>query len=505
MSTANVPPLQPRASVTNTPVSHPPPLNTAAKRVETSQRIHSDIGPSVTRQARLYAIAELARRAGVPADFFRTWKISVGADSTVVEIPNGTRKQIHFPHVSSKLLSDLAQRTFPVARASWMDSSANAAKSIPEFVIPFVGTLEGCPPLFRRIDHDTVSCSVDLPFSTLLTLSRWEESLETPRDEHGRFVAEHSIAAQAKFLDRPIVDEYGLAFEEALRALFPSWPRSPRVLRIKVSHDVDHVGSPFNWKRFVRRTVENWSARSSYRDLLSWFPDVEPTELTAVKDIVLLSTRHGASPAVYWKASPPGPRDSGYDLRELRVRRVIDWLRNRDVELGVHPGYATLLCPEKLRREVNSVREVLGSGSLGGRQHYLRWRPDSWIHWENCGLSYDSSVGFAEEIGFRAGTCIPYRPWLFALNRRAELLEIPLLVMDRTLLGYMKLSPGECLDAVKTLMNRCRTVGGVFTLLWHNDALLDTSYREVYLTLLLNALDGLPNYDWRTASATELA
>lgn len=460
---------------------------------------------TITRQARQYAIAELARRAGVPADFFRAWKISVGEDMTVVEIPNGVQKQIYFPHVSPKLLGDLVQRNFPVARASWMDASASAAKSIPEFVIPFVEGREGRPPLFRPIEPNAVACTVDLPLSTLLTLSRWEESLDTPRDTHGRFVAAHSIAAREKVLDRPIVDEYGLAFEEALRFLFPTWPKAHRALRIKVSHDVDHVGTPFNWRRVLRRTIENPSARSSYRDLLSWFPDVEPTELSAVREIVLLSARHGMNSAVYWKASPPGPRDSGYNLRELRVRRVIDWLRSRGVELGVHPGYGTLLCPEKLRREVNSVREVLGDGPLGGRQHYLRWRPESWIHWENCGLAYDSSVGFAEEIGFRAGTCLPYRPWLFALNRRAELLEIPLLVMDKTLLGYMKLSPGECLDAVTALMNRCRTVGGIFTLLWHNDALLDASYREVYLTLLLNALDGVPAYNWQTAPTNEIS
>ena len=110
---------------------------------------------------------------------------------------------------------------------------------------------------------------------------------------------------------------------------------------------------------------------------------------------------------------------------------------------------------------------------------------------------YDSSVGFAEQIGFKAGTCIPYQPWLFPLNRQADLIEIPLLVMDRTLLAYMGLSKGQAIHAVSQLVDRCRMVGGVFTILWHNDAFLNPFYRDVYLSLM-GTLSGIENYNWQS-------
>src|SRR5205807_6191871 len=103
----------------------------------------------------------------------------------------------------------------------------------------------------------------------------------------------------------------------------------------------------------------------------------------------------------------------------------IDWLQDQGVEMGVHPGYYTFLSPDQLLQEVQSVRTVLGKSPVGGRQHYLRWCPETWLHWERCGRAYDSTVGYADAIGFRAGTCIPYRPWLPALNREANLVEIP--------------------------------------------------------------------------------
>ena len=483
------------------PAAGETPAMTMTAARETSLQCQVDPAcPSVTvritPQARYYAIAELARRAGVPASFFQAWKISFTTKETIVEIANGTHKQIHFPHASEAALRNLAAGFFPCTEALWIDESKPNAGRIPELIVPFVSAERNRQPLFKPLDQDSIACTTDLSLSVLLTLSRWEESFHTPRDQHGRFMATSSIASQHEFLNRPVVDECGLAFEEALQFLFPTWPKRERTLRIKVSHDVDHVGIPIQWKNVIRHAIRRRAPRDSFLNLMSWFPGVEPAELRALQEIVALSSQHTLAPAVYWKASPAGPRDSGYDVRHPRLRSTIDWLRERDMELGIHPGYDTFLSPEKLHREVAAIREVLGSGPLGGRQHYLRWSPDSWIHWENCGLAYDSSVGFAEHFGFRAGTCIPYRPWLFALNRQSELLEIPLLVMDRTLLAYMNLSPAECLEAIRACLQRCSAVGGVFTLLWHNDCFLDPVYRGVYLSLL-HLLEGIPNYDWR--------
>jgi hypothetical protein len=229
--------------------------------------------------------------------------------------------------------------------------------------------------------------------------------------------------------------------------------------------------------------------------LFGVMPGFEPSDLRALREIVSLSLSRNLDSAVYWKASRATPRDSGYDPRHRKIRDIIAWLAENQVECGVQPGYETFRAPEKLRREIQILREAMGDGPLGGRQHYLRWCPETWIHWETCGLAYDSSVCFAEQIGFRAGTCVPYRPWLFTLNRAAELLEIPLLVMDRTLLNYMKLTHEEGVEAVSNCVARCRAVGGVFTLVWHNNHLLDPEFKSLYLKILPLLVDG-EKYDW---------
>jgi len=110
-------------------------------------------------------------------------------------------------------------------------------------------------------------------------------------------------------------------------------------------------------------------------------------------------------------------------------------------------------------------------------------------------LAYDSTVGYARQVGFRAGTCIPYRPWSLRLNRELNLLEIPLIVMDGTLVEHRKLRLEESIETVNRLVSRVEMVGGVFTLLWHNSSLIGAGYNELY-TPLLDRLPGASRYDW---------
>jgi hypothetical protein len=70
--------------------------------------------------------------------------------------------------------------------------------------------------------------------------------------------------------------------------------------------------------------------------------------------------------------------------------------------------------------------------------------------------------------------------------------------MDVTLAYYMRLAPEESVTLLLQCADRCKTVGGVFTLLWHNRSLLDPNYGEAYQTVL-SALQFSPAFDWKQA------
>jgi hypothetical protein len=448
----------------------------------------------LTRAARLYALRELARRAGVEFSFFRTWSVDVQSECTVVSFSQNPGASITFVHAREEWWSCENGKQVPVGRACWMRHPGDVlATRIPDFVLPFIDPIAS-GPLFRVVSPGQIRCEVDLLASILFSLCRVEEERNPDRDAHGRFPAQSSSAFRHGYFARPIVDEYGFAFEQALIQILPSWRPRPRRLRIKLSHDVDSAGIPFKLRTTIGHTIRRHAPGATLKNLGSCFLGTLPSCLSATLKLVDLSRRYGVRSAVYWKASPPGPFDSGYDPHDARISGVIASLTNAGVEQGAHPGFSTFGNFESLAQEVQIVREVLGHVHLGGRQHYLRWSPATWSAWERCGLLYDSSVGYSGLVGFRAGTAYPYRPWLLREDREAALVEIPLIAMDISLSEGLGLRGEDCLLPLESAIRRCELVGGVFAVLWHNDSLLVSSFGNTY-ERLLSLLANHPDYE----------
>jgi hypothetical protein len=462
-------------------------------------RQRTEEAPLLSREAVRYSIKELARRAGVNAADFRHWRVEVENDFvSVIVDSNGGR--IRFPQAPPDFRKQIQAGKFRASTAGWMSRSSQSHGLISDFKIPFSSsTTADLGPLFRVTGEATIDCAVDLLSSAFLTLSRFEETLPGGRDRYGRFSAFSSIAWRDGFLNRPIVDEYGLAFSEAIQRLLPGWqPERPR-FRVKLGHDVDEIGFPFNLRGIVGHTIRRGQPGASLRDCAAPWLGIDTNYQLLLRKVIALSLQRDLKPAVYWKASAPGPHDTGYDPRHSSIRAMIDDFQSYGLEMGIHPGYETFESPEKLKAEVVTLRSALGEVRLGGRQDFLRWTPKTWEHWEACGLAYDASVGYADHVGFRAGTCQPYHPWLASQDRQAELLEIPLLAMDCTLQSYMKADADEALLHLRDCARRCREVGGVFTLVWHHTRLPHSGYARAYHTFL-DELSGSEMYDGRYAT-----
>ncbi len=439
--------------------------------------------PQITAEARCYAVKELARRAGVSKEFFQQWTIDVEPERTTVSFGPETGGEIAFLHQVQTEFESLAENPIPIGRAGWFAEAPNGFEI--ELILPFCNSREdSTAPLYHSDGLDGLTCPLDVLASVVLTLARAEETICEEFDEHGRFPAKASLAWRNGFLERPILDEHGAAFAQAITAVVPRWRPVARRLRVKLTHDIDEIGIPFDARSTMGHSIKRHNLGATLRDFASAFTTAEPEQLTLVRKLAEISNSRGLHSAFYWKAGECGPHDSGYDAASKKVQRVIDSLRESGFELGVHPGYDTYGERSKLASEVEYLREALRVRSGGGRQHYLRWSPETWLDWEACRLCYDSSVGFAEAFGFRAGTAFPYRPWCFSQNREIKLIEIPLILMDCTPVKYMEMGLEEGIERIRTLVQRVAKTGGLFTLLWHNTPLMEREYEGWYETVL---------------------
>jgi len=464
------------------------------------QPVHEAGVEHSSRGATLYALRELSRRAGVPHSEFIRWRITFhDRDYVGVYVRPGSDRHVRFPRIPLNFHWNSRLANTQTITASWMNPGGRHFSGVANFKIPFSPAgARDIGPLFKPESPDSVVCRADLLTSLLLTLSRYEETLAVPRDEHGRFAASSSMAWRDGFLDRPVVDEWGLAFAEAIRFLFPGWQPEEAVFRVKIAHDVDELGRPFKPRATLAHVLRRHSPAAALRDFKALFNGSPTTYQLLLHEVVALALARGLDTAVYWKCSGSGPHDTGYNPRHRKVRDMIFAFRDSGVELGIHPSYQSFDSHAAFQNEVSALKEILQQDLVGGRQDFLRWKPETWSVWEAEGIAYDASVGFADHIGFRAGTCHPYRPWLVDHGREADLLEIPLIAMDSTLLSYMRVSEEEALQKTRQCIARCRAVGGVFTLLWHNTRIMNPRHKTLYQTLL-DDLHGSPSYDWRSA------
>jgi hypothetical protein len=453
------------------------------------------------RNAIAYTLRELGRRAGASGEFLAHWRVNVEESSVTLRPSADSDASVVFPYDPAKSVRFSALRTAPAVRYGWMATSGEDLRSrVADFAVLFEDAPQKSSALFTRTGPQAFRCEADILTSALWTLGRFEELQPHTADEHGRFPADACAAFKAGCLERPIVDEYGLALQDVLTHLLPAWKPVKREFRVKLSHDIDLTGLPFRFTTTVGHVYPRRIPQAFLRDLLALGNAALPAYLEAIVRTARISQSRGLQSAFYWQTTAPSSWDAGYDIEDTRIRNVIERLTAHGFEMGLHPGYSTFGSLERLQEEVARIRRVIGEGPIGGRQHYLRWRPATWKAWEDAGLAYDSTVGFADAMGFRAGTCIPYRPWLFDEERESRILEIPLVVMDCTPVRYMNLDDAETLRRIDRLIRRCKAVGGVFTLLWHNASVIERPYAKMYPRILDKL--AAPSYDWRSDAAS---
>ena len=163
--------------------------------------------------------------------------------------------------------------------------------------------------------------------------------------------------------------------------------------------------------------------------------------------------------------SAPKCRAAKYDLAKIR-EQVLD-LVNNGSEVGLH-GIDAWKDLQSAQSEQSRIREVTGQSSMGTRMHWLYWNEGSPKTLEDAGFTYDSTFGYNDAIGFRAGTTQPFCPW-----GAERLLELPLNIQDSAMFysDRMMLSEADALNACRELIHSMSLFGGALTVNWHTRSL----------------------------------
>jgi len=382
---------------------------------------------------------------------------------------------------------------------------------VPDLVVPKESSLPA-PGLAKAPKQIIIRSGLelffeyDIPGLVYWMLARCEE-VSTPAgllDNHQRFPSIASHAFRHGYLDRPIVDEWILVLRQIVNSLWPRLSLVQTQFQILVSHDVDApsaygFGSKAevlrsNLSRLLRlgelgRPLQALQIRRATRQQL------HPADPFNTFDWLMdCSEQAGLRSAFYFICGRTNPRrDALYHPEHPAIRALLRRIHARGHEIGLHPSYDSWDDPAVIAAEAARLRSVAASEGIqqpvwGGRMHYLRWRwPTTALGWELAGFAYDSSLGYADRPGFRCGTCHPYRMFDPVAQRRLNLIQRPLIVMEASVIDSHQLGLGygpAALALFERLQQRCLAVSGQFTLLWHNSHLTRSADRRLYQHLL---------------------
>lgn len=353
----------------------------------------------------------------------------------------------------------------------------NFIKYINEY-IPFLFSQDGC--IFSLYD-DFCVIRKDIIASGFYFLTCWHEFIMSTKGlPRGRVDYKQSLQYRWDFTEIPVVDVYCQILYRVIQVLLPEYIRDihwneKRSFAISLSHDVDY------WQFWTtKQLLETYQYNLSTmykRPLNALFKMVGHTVDKAISNDPwkrinkIIKKEDALDVQSTWFILAKGDfsdQRQNYLSDVAFKEQVIDLLSQKEV--GLHGSPESAFDQEVLNQELNKLREM-GFNPTGYRTHYLHFDyQKSFSILENAGLKYDSTLGYWEHIGYRAGASFPFFPFNIAENRPFRVLEIPLIVMDTTLLSHkaMHLYSWQAKRRLMHLTNKAATYQSHISLLWHN-------------------------------------
>jgi hypothetical protein len=168
------------------------------------------------------------------------------------------------------------------------------------------------------------------------------------------------------------------------------------------------------------------------------------------------SKSEGPAPAI--RAARYGAQNIADSIRKLIAAGC---------EVGLH-GIDAWFDGFGARKELEEIRNLTQASKIGVRMHWLYYDQQSPSILETAGAGYDSTMGYNETVGYRAGTTQVYKPL-----GASQLLELPLHAMDTALFypNHLALSPRQAKTLLDLLVDNAARLGGTLVIDWHDRSL----------------------------------
>lgn len=303
--------------------------------------------------------------------------------------------------------------------------------------------------------------------SIFYVLTRMEEYSAFEKDHHDRFTANQSELKIYGILDKAICDRWA---EQLLHTIGVEAPSHE--IGFEPTFDIDNTYA-YQYKRGIRRKFSVMRDRlRNHKKRIQERKDVERGGKDPYDTFETISSiSQKFKTRIFWLVESHGKYDRNLNIELPEHCQLIEHL-SKNISIGIHPSYKSFCSPGMVQKERGTLERITGSKVMDSRQHFLRFAlPESYRTLIKAGIRNDYSMGFADEVGFRAGTAHSF-PWYDLLEESiTELMVHPFVYMDGSLNEYLKLTPEEANVRIKALFQEVERYGGTFRFIWHNETI----------------------------------
>ena len=317
----------------------------------------------------------------------------------------------------------------------------------------------------------------DLFSAVFYLITRMEECFSENMDEHGRYLSSESLLVKHQVNQYPVVDIWCVNFLSRFNKFFSKELALNRKYTQFITIDIDNAYA-FQYKGFTRTIA------STARDLLLLKKSklIQRWNLWVGKSkdpydtydfIVEYIKENKIRTICFFLLGDYGDNDKNISAMHPAMKSLIKRMSSV-AEIGIHPSYGSFLYKHILAIELKRLENIVGDKVELSRFHYLRFQiPRSYINLIDSGVAEDYSMGYSDQIGFRAGTCTVFNYYDLNSEETTSLRLVPFAYMDGVLKDRMQLSAEDAILTIKQLKNEVQKVGGLFTAVWHNESLSD--------------------------------
>lgn len=323
--------------------------------------------------------------------------------------------------------------------------------------------------------------------SIFFIVSRYEEYLAYPADEHDRFSATHCIAKKFNFLHVPIADIWSEHVLLIVQKTYPEFTFTHPESRLTLTFDIDNTFA-FKHKNAVQllggKLKDFIKGNNANQELRRHVLNGNKSDPNDTFDQILKYANAGIAVKVFWHLGDFKKYDRNISWTNAVHQRLIQKM-NQTVPIGIHPSYASYMNEVGVKQERGRLEHILKKPVFHSRQHFLKVRfPGTFQLLHNITIKHDYSLGFADDVGFRMGTARTVPFYNLMTDEVTDLMLHPFVYMDGTLNQYLKLNPQEAQKTIEPLIEQVKKYGGDFICIWHNDTINDLAQWQGWKAVL---------------------